>query len=103
MTYLNLDNIKKHLNIDSDFTDDDTYITSLGNVAEAMVAKDLNDDLSEIADNGDLPAPIVHACYLLIGNLYMNRESVAFAQSHEIPLSFRYLLSPYHNYSSSTL
>lgn len=101
MTYLNLQQIKKHLNIDSTFTDDDSYITSLGDVAEAIVSKHVQYDLAELADNngGSLPAPIVHAMLLFIGNLYMNRESVSVAKLNNIPFSYEYLIGLYKNYN----
>ncbi len=101
MTYLNLQQIKKHLNIDSDFTDDDIYITSLGDVAEAIVSKHVQYDLADLAKNngGSLPAPIVHAMLLIIGNFYMNRESVSVANLSNIPFSYEYLIGLYKNYS----
>lgn len=39
--YITLDEAKKHLNVESDFTEDDSYITSLIEVAEAKVAAEL--------------------------------------------------------------
>lgn len=102
MSYLTLEQIKKHLNIDSDFTEDDTYITSLGDVAEAIVSKHVQYKFSDLAQNngGVLPPPIVHACLLLIGNLYMNRESVSAANLNNIPFSYEYLLGLYKNYTN---
>ena len=35
--YVTLDEAKKHLNVDADFTDDDAYITSLIEVSEDSV------------------------------------------------------------------
>ena len=108
MTYLTVDDIKKHLNIDAEFLDDDQYLRSLGDVAEQIIAQHLEDKLDDIAEDngGTLPAPILHACLLLIGNLYMSRESVTFSSVSEIPMSFgeniyQYLLSPYINYKQS--
>lgn len=105
MNYLELDKVKKHLNVDLDFTDDDEYISSLCDVAESIVEKHLDNDLENVIafSGGELPAPIIHAMYLLIGNFYMNRESVAFASSSDIPLSYEYLLAPFHNYTNSKL
>ena len=102
MTYLTLAQIKKHLNIDADFTDDDVYITSLGDVAEQIVSKHVQYNLSQLAqDNGGtLPAPIVHACLLFIGNLYMNRESVSAVSLNNIPFSYEYLIGLYKNYTN---
>jgi len=105
MNYLTLEELKKHLNVDEDFTDDDMYIESLGDVAEAIVAKHIDNDLANVVafNQGELPMPIKHAMMLLVGNYYMNRESVAFATSSNIPYSFEYLLDPYVKYSQSKL
>ncbi len=108
MTYLQLEDIKKHLNIDSDFTDDDNYITSLGDVAEQAISTHIESDLSVIAqDNGGvLPSPLLHAMLLLCGTLYMSRETVSFGSATQVPLSvnasaYDYLLSPYISYKNS--
>ena len=105
MKYLNLDILKKHLNIDDFFHDDDDYITSLGDVAEQMVATHLDDKLSIIANDNDgyLPMPIQHAMLLLVGNLYANREGIAFGAVNDIPHSYDYLLAQYKNYKTSQL
>lgn len=105
MKYLDLDDLKKHLNIDEIFVDDDEYIKSLGDVAEEIISKHLDIDLSVLAARyqGDIPAPVKHACKLLVGNLYANRESVVYTAVNDLPLSYEYLLEPYHNYSNSKL
>jgi uncharacterized phage protein (predicted DNA packaging) len=97
MKYLTLEDIKKHLNIDTEFVDDDDYLNALGDVAETMVARHIDHDLSDLEEDGVLPAPIIHACKLLIGNMYMNRESVTFSSINKIPQSYEYLLATYKN------
>lgn len=99
--YIRIGQVKHHLNIDKYFTDDDEYIMDLVKVAEKIVEKHIDCSLSELAkDNGDeLPSPIIQAILLMVGNLYANRESVAFAQSYEVPKSYEYLLSMYVNYN----
>ena len=42
MEYLNLDLIKKHLNIDEDFHDDDDYLKILGDVAEQVTERHID-------------------------------------------------------------
>ena len=60
--YLTLASTKKHLIVDDSFTDDDTYITSLMNVAEAVVERDIDQPLVTLEDGaGNLPAPITQA------------------------------------------
>ena len=101
MYYLNLDILKKHLNVDTYFHGDDDYISQLGDVAEQMVDEHINNNLSNIVDDngGEVPMPLIHAMLLLVGNLYQNREGVAFANASEIPFSYKYLLFPYRDYS----
>lgn len=108
--YITLEEIKKHLNIDDYFTDDDAYLNSLIQVAAEVVERHIDDkliDLCELDENGEvdlksLPSPLIHAMKLFIGNMYANRESIAFAQSYELPLSYNYLLSLYKNYEGRT-
>lgn len=102
--YIQLYQVKKQINIDEDFKDDDEYLVDLINVAEQMVENHIDDNLDEIAKaNGNcLPRPLIQAMLLFIGNLYANRESIAFASSSEIPLSYNYILDGFKNYSNKT-
>lgn len=100
---LTLEDIKKHLNIDADFTEDDKYLRELCDVAEVMVEKHIDIPLDELRDSGTsyLPSPILHAVKLYIGNLYDNRESIAFAQSNDLPHSLTSILRMYRDYSNA--
>lgn len=98
--YIQLYQAKKHMNIDNDFHDDDEYIVDLCAVAEKVVETHIDKKLKDICceNGGELPPPLLHAMLLLIGNFYANRESVAFASSAEIPLSYKYLIDLYQCY-----
>ena len=100
MIYLKLYQIKRHLNIDERFQEDDEYLLELAEVAQAAVEKHLDRKLSDIAkDNGGvLPPPIVHAMRLLIGEYYQQRESISYSSTQIVPLAYEYLLTPYMNY-----
>ena len=97
---LNLEGIKKHLNIDDYYEDDDFYLIYLCEVAEMAVEKHIDTNLEKVAEEngGELPAPIAHAILLLIGNMYKSRESVSYGSVTSIPFSYEYLLSLYKNY-----
>ena len=99
--YIKLEQAKKHLILDEDFHDDDEYITDLIGVAEKAVEVNVDIALSELEDEGgQLPAPLIHAMLLLIGQLYANREPVVVGVSvSELPLSFRYLISLYKKWT----
>lgn len=107
--FLTVADVKKHLNIESSFTEDDAYIQSLIDVAETVVQEHIDRNLVDLCDENEgvvdytsLPSPLIHAMKLFIGNMYANRESVAFASSHEVPLSYNYLISLYKNYAGRT-
>ena len=101
--FIQLYQIKKHLNIDNDFFDDDEYLLHLGEVAELAVQKHIDQNLNELCakNSGDLPSPLLHAMLLLIGSLYENREPIAFASATELTLSYSYLLDLYKNYNNT--
>lgn len=101
--YITLEEIKKHLQIDVDYVDDDSYLLSLVEVAEQSVSQHINRDLGGYKRyKGDIPAPIKHAILLMCAHLYSNREiAMTGVSTAKIPLSFEYLLSPYINYSST--
>ena len=98
--YIELNKIKKHLNIDDYFIDDDEYLLSLAEVAEKVVEKHIDCNLSDLQEeDGTLPVPLLHAMLLFIGDMYQSRESVSFTSASEIPFSYEYLLSLYKDYS----
>lgn len=102
--HIDLKTIKKHLNLDEDYTEDDEYVMYLENVAENVVEKHIDKTLEEIiAEEGEVPTPLLHAMLLLIGNLYDNRESVAYNQVVEVPNTLNYILSLYRDYTNANI
>lgn len=98
--YIDLDLAKKHLNLESSFTEDDEYILGLIDVAEHAVAAHANEKLENLAEQneGCIPTPLLQAALLMIGNLYQNREVVA-AKTNRLPFNYQYLIDLYRNYS----
>ena len=98
---LTIEQIKKHLNIDEYFHDDDDYLLSLQEVAKMAVERHIDLSFDDIKENngGEIPPPLLHALLLLIGNLYRDRESVSFVNATEIPLTYNYILSMFKNYN----
>ena len=97
--YVQLYEIKKHLNINSDFHDDDEYLGYLEEVAEKVVENNIDTKLRKLEDgDGDIPSPLKQAMLLLIANFYANRESVAFAQNANISYSYQYLIDLFRDY-----
>lgn len=101
MAHIDLQLVKRHLNVEESFTEDDEYIKELIEAAEAVVEKDICEELSELEkeNGGKLPSPLRQCILLMVGQFYANREPVAFAQSAEIPLSYSHLVSLYRNYA----
>lgn len=100
MSYITLEEAKKHCNIEEGYTDDDAYIGSLIDVAEKVVSEDICVELEMLEDsNGDIPAPLKQAALLLIGHYYNFREAVAFGVTMQVPLGYKHLTMLYRNYS----
>lgn len=96
MKFLTLEQIKKHLAIDADFTDDDDYLESLESAAVDVLERDIDYSL----DNFDtLPAALAHGLLLIIGNFYDNRESVSHTSIVKIPQSLEWIADLYRDYS----
>ena len=98
---LKVDDLKKHLNIDHD--EDDAYIEDLIAVAEDAVATYLNQPIAEFVDaQGNMKPAIRHACRLLVGTYYANRESVVYSAPSELPDGVVALLLPLRRFVTSS-
>lgn len=99
MSYITLAEAKAHLIVDKSFVDDDLYIAGLIDAACDAVAEHLDTCLGclETAD-GELPPAVRHAILLMVGNLYANREPVAYTSVNKVPYTLEYLLAPYRRY-----
>ena len=102
MEDLNLEVVKKHLNIEDDFQDDDMYLYALMDVANDVVEKSLDIKLDDLRNtDGKLPSPIVHAELLLIATWYACRESVSSGSMLPTPHAYDMLIDLYKNYDFS--
>lgn len=102
--HIELEDIKKHLNLDEDYTDDDSYLVYLESVAEQLVEKHIDKTLEDmIAEEGEVPKPLLQAMLLMIGNFYDNRESVSYGNAIEVPNTLQYILSMYRDYDNSNI
>ena len=102
--FLELSQIKKHLNIDTDYIDDDEYLLFLYDVAVDAIQKHIDTTFEERKQKkGEIPKALLHAILLFIGNMYDNRESVSFTSVHEVPNSLNYILNMYRDYSNSNI
>jgi len=99
--YIDLDTAKKHLNIESAFTEDDEYILGLIDMAEQAVRVHVNEDFEVLAEQngGCLPAPLLQAMLLMVGNMYQNREPLG-TRNQALPFNYQYLIDLYRNYEN---
>jgi uncharacterized phage protein (predicted DNA packaging) len=98
--YITLEEVKKHINVDNDYHEDDIYITSLIEVCEDAVQRHICNTFVNLLDtDNNLPSALKHAILLLIATYYANRETIAFASANEIPLSYSYLLDLFKKYN----
>lgn len=99
---ISLDIVKKHLNLEPDFTMDDEYLFGLIEAAETVVRKDLTIRCeSEMYDEeGEIKPDIKHAILLLVGTWYASRESVAYGVPNKVPHAYEYIISLNKNYST---
>lgn len=103
MTYLNLELIKNHLNLQN-FADDDKYLQHLGSAVEFVVERDLDKMLSKIAEEngGEFPPSLLHAMLLLLGTYYANRENISYASCVEVPKTYQYICDLYRCYGATS-
>lgn len=102
MEYVDLQLVKRHLNVEEEFTEDDEYIKLLIDVAENKVAKELCVSVKELAtiDGGEsIPVPLQQAILLTVGGYYANREEMTTVQSRPLEQGSKHLISLYRNYS----
>lgn len=100
MNYLTLEEIKKHLNLDSEFIDDDAYLTALASASEDVVSKYIDYPLTQLEDSeGSLPEALKFAMLLWIGTIYSVRESVTAVSMSTVPHSLELLCDLYRDYT----
>ena len=98
MAFIEVSELKKQLNIELDFTEDDGYLATLTDVAEQAIKSYCNGGLDTVTN---APTPVKQAALLLAAHLYLSRTTVSFAQGYEIPYSFKFLLNPYRVFTIS--
>ena len=96
-----LEECKKHLNIESTFLEDDEYVTSLVEMSQNLIEKDIRESIASIElSEGSVPAVLKHAAKILVGSFYTNREDVIVGQTViKVPMSYKYLVSKYKHYT----
>lgn len=101
MALTSLELLKKQVNADDFFTDDDLLATYL-EAAEEKIVGDTRRDLAELVEIGGygaLPKPLEMAVLLLAAHWYNQREAVSGVQMAEVPYTISSLVKPYRRLS----
>lgn len=103
-TTIDLQMLKKHLNIEEDFTEDDSYLEILSNAAVNVVENYLVDNLELIAEDngGELPSSLSLAIFIMVADWYAYRESVTNLSVNKLPQSLMFILNQFKCYDKKT-
>lgn len=99
MKFLTLDYIKQQLRIT--WSEEDTLLDEYGMAAEDTVLNLLNRDYQDLLyQYGEVPAPLVQAAMLLVGQSYQHREPSSAQNMSAVPYAFDLLIKPYMRLTS---
>ncbi|PWV99412.1 head-tail connector protein [Mangrovibacter plantisponsor] len=101
---LTLEEIRQQLRLESDYTEEDTLLTMLGQAAESRTATFLNRNLyaaeADIPEGGDETALVVPddlrlAMLMLVTHFYEHRSTVSDFEQSETPMAYQWIAGPY--------
>lgn len=99
MKFLTLDYIKQQLRIT--WSEEDTLLDEYGMAAEDTLLNLLNRSYHDLLESyGEVPAPLVQAAMLLVGESYQHREPSSAQNMSSLPYSFDLLIKPYMRLTS---
>lgn len=87
---LNISYLKKQLNIESSWLEDDEMLAQAITVAE-LSTQHYIDETVAISEHEDLKQAII----MLAAHIFLNKLTVSYLKPDEVPFSYKYLLSPY--------
>ena len=101
-----IDEIKKQLRLEPDYTEEDEYLTLIGEAAESRTETYLNRKIysQEITipetdpDGITLTKDIRLGILFLITHFYENRSAVSEVEMVELPLTYTWLVGPHRFY-----
>jgi Phage gp6-like head-tail connector protein len=103
---ITINDLKRQLQIELDYTSDDALLQNYLNVAVISVKEYLGPlsltgftgyEVSGYTSNTPVPLTIPQAIILLACHWYLNRNIVSFGVGTEIPFTFRFLLDPWRD------
>lgn len=93
MAYITLEEAKAQVVCEHD--EDNEYLLSLIDVAEATLADMINRPLDDVLVDGALPAPLKHVVKMIVARLYRDREGSVQTMSTEVAFTMANLFIPY--------
>lgn len=103
LKFLTLTDIKAQVRVESDYTDDDTYLMQLGKAAENHLFKDIQRSYDEVVEmEKGWPEDLTLAALMLVAHWYQHRESTTTQSMAIVPYAYENLYMPYRKgtYSS---
>jgi uncharacterized phage protein (predicted DNA packaging) len=99
MKFLTIDYIKQQLRID--WSEEDTLLDEYGKAAEDTLLNLLNRSYHDLLESyGEVPASLVQAAMLLVGESYQHREPSSAQNLSSVPYAFDLLIKPYMRLTS---
>lgn len=101
---LTLDEIRRQLRLESDYTEEDSFLELIGQAAESKTAAYLNRNLyaeeADIPTEGDETALVVTAdlrlaMLLLVTHFYEHRFTVSDFEQSITPMAYEWIVGPY--------
>ncbi len=95
---INITTLKRQLNIENTFNDDDAILQQCLDVAIQTTNNYLGSDVVSGYTGNTTPISVEHAILMLASHFYINRNIVAFATPSELPYSYKFLLDWYKDF-----
>lgn len=97
-TNINIQQLKRQLNIEESYTSDDVILQQYLDVAEVAIQNYLGVNSLTGYTSTTLPISVEQAVIMYGSHLYLNRNIISYSQGYEIPLTFRFLLDYYKDF-----
>ena len=98
-TNVNINNLKRQLNVELDYTSDDIILQHFIDVAEVAIQNYLGVNSLTGYTSTTIPITIEQGVLLIASHYYINRNIVSFAQGFTIPLTLTFLIDYYKDWT----
>lgn len=98
---MHIQELKRHLNIELDFSDEDILLQNYIDIAEQVVLSELNLYTGSTASYTGSTAPLQlqHAILLYAAHLYVTRQIISYGNPISIPKTFDFLINPFKKFT----